>query len=102
MSRPPPPPPLPATADPQALKRTVREALKAVMAADDKKVFAHPVTDDIAPRYSQVIKRPMDLSTMVRRFKAAKARACLLSLPSCRERPAAAGPVGDGSRCAAR
>jgi bromodomain-containing protein 7/9 len=31
---------------------------------DEKKFFAWPVTDQIAPGYSAIIKRPMDLSTM--------------------------------------
>lgn len=31
---------------------------------DKEDIFGHPVTDDIAPGYSSIIKSPMDLSTM--------------------------------------
>ncbi len=33
-------------------------------------VFMHPVRDDIAPGYSNVVKRPMDLSTIKKNIEA--------------------------------
>jgi Bromodomain len=33
-------------------------------------IFAHPVTEDIAPRYFEIIKQPMDLSTIREKLEA--------------------------------
>jgi Bromodomain/JmjC domain, hydroxylase len=57
-----------ATADTTPLDDTSEQMLKKVLTAvcHDKQanLFLHPVTDDIAPNYSTMIKNPMDLGTM--------------------------------------
>lgn len=45
-----------------ALARVLNELLKKVSQKDKQDLFARPVTDDIAPNYSLVIKEPIDLS----------------------------------------
>ena len=49
---------------PEALKRLLEEAWSKLSEFDAERVFAEPVTDAIAPGYSNVIKKPMDLATM--------------------------------------
>lgn len=49
---------------PEALKRLLEEAWMKLSEFDAERVFAEPVTDAIAPGYSNVIKKPMDLATM--------------------------------------
>ncbi len=36
---------------------------------DKEAIFEFPVTDDIAPGYSTIIKRPMDLTTMKKKIE---------------------------------
>ena len=49
---------------PEVLQRILEEAWAKLSAFDNEGVFAAPVTDAIAPGYSNAIKRPMDLATM--------------------------------------
>nr|XP_022904863.1 bromodomain-containing protein 7-like [Onthophagus taurus]XP_022907565.1 bromodomain-containing protein 7-like [Onthophagus taurus] len=46
------------------LQRMLDHLLKAIEKRDPNQFFAWPVTDNIAPGYSTIISRPMDLSTM--------------------------------------
>ena len=45
------------------------QVVKAVAKGKSGWVFAVPVTDDVAPGYSQEIKTPMDLSTVAKNLK---------------------------------
>lgn len=38
--------------------------LNLIQQADHCEVFSYPITDDIAPEYSSIITRPMDISTI--------------------------------------
>lgn len=46
------------------LQASLERCWKQLQKADVSKLFAFPVTDNMAPGYSAVIRRPMDLSTM--------------------------------------
>ena len=51
----------------RAAEDAMRELLRAARAFDRSKCssfFAEPVTDDIAPDYSDIIAHPMDLKTL--------------------------------------
>lgn len=45
------------------------QVVKAVAKGKSGWVFAVPVTDDVAPGYSQEIKTPMDLGTVAKNLK---------------------------------
>jgi hypothetical protein len=45
-------------------KRRVLKLLYIISEADEHQVFAHPITDDEVPGYSDIISMPMDLSTI--------------------------------------
>ena len=47
-----------------ALKFFLRHLLTLIQRKDVEGIFGEPVTDDIAPGYSSIIKQPMDLLTM--------------------------------------
>jgi hypothetical protein len=47
-----------------SLKMFLANILRLVQKYDPEVIFAEPVTDEIAPGYSALIKHPMDLSTM--------------------------------------
>jgi bromodomain-containing protein 7/9 len=47
-----------------ALKFFLRHLLNQICRSDPERVFAEPVTDEIAPGYSKIIKNPMDCYTM--------------------------------------
>ena len=47
-----------------ALKLFLRHLHSQICRNDPEGVFTEPVTDEIAPGYSQIIKQPMDLQTM--------------------------------------
>lgn len=49
---------------PTGLARILNEIWKKVSQKDTQKIFAYPVTEDIAPGYFNVVKHPMDLSTI--------------------------------------
>ena len=53
---------------PRSLVDCLRNALDLIARLDTTSVFAAPVTDLIAPKYSRIIKFPMDLSTMRRKL----------------------------------
>ena len=68
---PPPPtvsPPPAVTPQPRSLEDCLRSGLDLIARLDTNSVFAAPVTDLIAPKYSRIIKFPMDLSTMRRKL----------------------------------
>jgi len=46
------------------LQRLLEHLLKGLEKKDPSQLFAWPVTDNIAPAYSEIIKNPMDFSTM--------------------------------------
>lgn len=52
----------------RAWKEDLRSVLmvfhEALTEADESDIFATPVTDDVAPRYSEIIPRPMDFGTI--------------------------------------
>lgn len=48
----------------------VEQVLDCLMRADTTMLFHHPVSDDVAPGYSAIIRRPMDLSTVRRKLHA--------------------------------
>ncbi|KAG3199902.1 hypothetical protein PC128_g4982 [Phytophthora cactorum] len=52
----------------RACKEDLRSVLmifhEALTEADEADIFAYPVTDDVAPRYSEIIPRPMDFGTI--------------------------------------
>jgi len=48
----------------KAWKKSIMMVWRSASAHKFASVFSHPVTDDIAPGYSSVIKRPIDLSTI--------------------------------------
>ena len=52
----------------RSLEDCLRGALDHIARLDTDSVFATPVTDLIAPKYSRIIKFPMDLSTMRRKL----------------------------------
>lgn len=49
---------------PNALKYFLRHLHNQLCRNDPEGVFSEPVTDEIAPGYSAIIKQPMDLQTM--------------------------------------
>ena len=49
---------------PTGLARILNDLVKKVAQKDTQRIFAAPVTDDIAPRYSEIIKHPIDLSVI--------------------------------------
>jgi hypothetical protein len=52
------------------MNKTMQAVIKSLEAIDGKtKFFATPVTEAIAPGYSKVISRPMDLSTVKAKMK---------------------------------
>lgn len=53
---------------PQALSRAINDLIRKVAQKDVQKIFAQPVTEDIAPNYFSMIKNPMDLSTIKAKF----------------------------------
>lgn len=61
-----------SSADCEIIERACKEDLQAVlqvfhealMEADKMDIFTSPVTDDIAPRYSEIIHHPMDFGTI--------------------------------------
>mmetsp|Transcript_26009 Transcript_26009/g.39937 ORF Transcript_26009/g.39937 Transcript_26009/m.39937 type:complete len:1041 (-) Transcript_26009:87-3209(-) len=54
------------------LKQIITEALSAMKKADPQHLFENPVTDEIAPGYSNVIKKPMCIKTIERKLKASR------------------------------
>lgn len=46
------------------LGKTLNDIWKKISQKDTQKIFAYPVTEDIAPGYFNVVKHPMDLSTI--------------------------------------
>lgn len=46
----------------ELLRKVLSELVDKMTAADSEKVFHYPVTDEIAPDYSDTIKRPICLS----------------------------------------
>lgn len=46
------------------LRSVLQEFHEALVEADKSDVFASPVTDDVAPQYSEIILHPMDFGTM--------------------------------------
>jgi len=54
------------------LKQIITEALSAMKKADPQNLFLNPVTDEIAPGYSNVIKKPMCIKTIERKLKASR------------------------------
>ncbi|KAH0791158.1 bromodomain-containing protein 7 isoform X2 [Histomonas meleagridis] len=47
-----------------ALVKAINDLVKKVSQKDIQKIFAQPVTEDIAPGYFSIVKHPMDLSTI--------------------------------------
>lgn len=76
---PPVSPPVPSTASsshiigtrlpPNALKYFLRHLHNQLCRNDPEGVFGEPVTDEIAPGYSAIIKQPMDLQTMMNKVE---------------------------------
>lgn len=54
---------------PNALKYFLRHLHNQIQRNDPEGVFSEPVTDEIAPGYSTVIKQPMDLQTMYNKIE---------------------------------
>jgi hypothetical protein len=50
-------------------KKTFLSGWRYVSENDSLKLFAQPVTEAIAPRYSEFVKRPMDLSTIKKKIE---------------------------------
>ena len=49
---------------PHVLKAALRESWAFMDSVDKDRLFAEPVTEEQAPGYARIVKRPMDLSTM--------------------------------------
>ena len=54
---------------PNALKYFLRHLHNQLCRNDPEGVFGEPVTDEIAPGYSAIIKQPMDLQTMMNKVE---------------------------------
>ncbi|KAK8882503.1 Bromodomain containing protein 7 [Tritrichomonas musculus] len=59
-----PAPSQPKKPPPTGLGKTLNDIWKKISQKDTQKIFAYPVTEDIAPGYFNVVKHPMDLSTI--------------------------------------